>query len=361
MSIELDFRMKYASSAERGFNLDVKLTLPAQGITAIFGPSGSGKTTLLRCIAGLIPVPHAKLIVNGMHWQDGSSTMPTHKRPLGYVFQESSLFPHLTAKKNLEYARKRADDSSSMVLYHRVVALMDLEPVLQQYPAQLSGGERQRVAIARALLINPKLLLMDEPLASLDPARKREIMPYLERLHTEFHLPILYVSHSIDEVTKLADHLVLLERGRVVTHGPVTEVVAQSEFTLHSGVDTGIIVEARVVERDSRWHLTRVAFSGGTLWVRDAGDEEDQVVRIRILARDISLALDNHSDSSILNRLQGRITQIIEDKDPAMALVWMQVGSVTLIARITQRSAHHLELQKGVKVWAQIKSVAVVR
>ncbi|MGJ8671147.1 MAG: molybdenum ABC transporter ATP-binding protein, partial [Oceanococcus sp.] len=213
-AIELNFYLSYGKSSPPA--LDLKVQIPGRGVTAIYGPSGAGKTSLLRCIAGLQQAK-GELSVLGQSWQSQRHSLPTHKRPLGFVFQEASLFAHLTAAGNLRFAQKRAAAQSST--WSDIVALMGLEALLERYPHQLSGGERQRVAIARALLIQPKLLLMDEPLAALDASLKSEIMPYLERLHERAEVPILYVSHSLDEIARFADHVVILQQGRVQLQG----------------------------------------------------------------------------------------------------------------------------------------------
>lgn len=360
-NISARFKLSFPTSVKSSFILDVDLHLPGRGITAIFGYSGSGKTTLLRCVAGLQRADSGKLTVNDDVWQDENSFLPTHKRPLGYVFQEASLFPHLSAQGNLVYAMKRSGSERSLDHYQRVVELMGIEPFLHQFPNELSGGERQRVAIARALLVNPRLLLMDEPLAALDNARKEEILPYLERLHEQFDIPVLYVSHSVDEVARLADHLVILDAGKVAAQGSLIEVLSRIDLPVRLGEETGVVVEATVLERDSRWHLIRVGFAGGDLWVRDSGEAINQPLRIRVLAKDVSLALASHSDTSILNRLAAIVTEISSDTDDAMSLIRLKTGSITVIARVTRRSVDHLHLTVGCSVWAQIKSVAIVR
>ncbi|WP_281560666.1 molybdenum ABC transporter ATP-binding protein [Thalassomonas sp. RHCl1] len=360
-TIAASFRLAYPGDKADGFSLDVDVTVPGNGITAIFGHSGSGKTTFLRCVAGLETADSGELTVKGDIWQSASHCKPTHKRPLGYVFQESSLFPHLTAKANLDYAIKRSGVPFSQDLYERVLSVMAIAPVLPRYPAQLSGGERQRVAIARALLIQPKLLLMDEPLASLDSARKQEILPYLERLRASFDIPIFYVSHSMDEVAHLADHILVLEQGKLVAQGNLTEVLSRIDLPLKFGEETGVIITGEVAERDNQWHLVRIAFDGGELWVRDGGDALKQSVRVRVLARDVSLALASHDDTSIVNRLAVEVVEISQDQDEAMALVRLKCGAEYFIARLTQKSVHQLQLEPGKHAWAQIKSVAVVR
>jgi molybdenum ABC transporter, ATP-binding protein len=345
----------------RAFVLDVDISLPGRGITAIFGQSGSGKSTLLRCIAGL-ERPVGWLRVLGEDWQAERLFLPTHRRPLGYVFQEASLFPHLSAQGNLNYAHRRADRSGGeRFTQNQVVELLGIHHCLRQMPHELSGGERQRVAIARALLIQPRLLLMDEPMASLDDQRKAEILPYLERVRDEIDLPILYVSHSVAEVSRLAHHLVVLDDGRVKTQGPLTQVLTAIHPPLPLGEDAGVVLDALVAARDPRWHLVLVRFAGGELWLRDEGDAEGRAVRLRILARDISLTLQEQRDSSIANRLQGKVAALAEDAHPAMCLVQVQIGPTTLLARITQRSADQLGIAPGRRVWVQIKSVALVR
>ena len=344
---------------EAAFFFDVDIMLPGQGITAIFGPSGSGKTTLLRCISGLERSSEGVCVVNGITWQSKSVFTPVHRRPLGVVFQESSLFAHLTAEGNLQYAVRRSSKGQGIV-FEQVIQVMGIAALLQRYPHQLSGGERQRVAIARALLTQPQLLLMDEPLASLDKARKQEVLPYLEHIRTAFEVPILYVSHSLEEVTRLADHVVLMDSGRVIAQGGVTDVFSRLDTALWLEEDTAVVLQAQVVERDNSWHLMRVRYSGGDLWLRDNGTALDQWVRVRVHAKDVSLALTKHEDSSIVNRLEVKIVEVGQDHDEAMALVRLLSGDVFLMARITRRSLQQLGLMVGAVVWAQVKSAAML-
>jgi molybdate transport system ATP-binding protein len=353
--IRARFKLDYAR-----FSLDVDLHLPGRGVTALFGHSGSGKTTLLRAIAGLEKVPGGFLEVNGTVWQDATTFLPVHKRPLGYVFQEASLFPHLSIRRNLEYGMRRVAAESRQVSLDQAVALLGIAPLLDRMPDKLSGGEKQRVAIARALATSPRILLMDEPLAALDLKRKQEILPFLERLHDELDIPVLYVSHAPDEVARLADHLVVLEEGRALASGPLVETLARLDLPIRLGEDAGVVLEGKVAELDAQWHLARVAFAGGSLWVRDSGVPVGQHVRVRILARDISIALAAQSDSSIQNVLPATIEQLTDETHPALALVRLNVGGVPLVARITRRSAARLALCPGLKVWAQIKAVALV-
>ncbi|MCG8415591.1 MAG: molybdenum ABC transporter ATP-binding protein [Pseudomonadales bacterium] len=343
------------------FTLDVDLQLPGQGITAIFGTSGSGKTTLLRCLAGLQAIDEGELIVNGEVWHGSSHSLPAYQRPIGYVFQEASLFEHLTAEGNLRYAAKRAAPGG--MTFQTIVDLMGIQSLLEQYPSQLSGGERQRVAIARALLINPSLLLMDEPLAALDRQRRLEILPYLERLHREIQLPILYVTHSMEEVTRLADTLLILDQGKVAAQGELVDLLSRTDLPLEFGEEAGAVLEGQVLSRDERWHLATVAFPGGELLVRDSEGlgAIGAKVRLRILARDVSLSLDATSDSSILNRLPAQIVLIDDGADAGMSTVQLQVGESLLLARVSKRSVHEMELREGMQLYGQIKSVAILR
>ena len=359
--IQASFYLRYATPAKPTFALDIDIIMPGQGITAIFGESGSGKTSLLRCIAGLEKNAFGRLNVNGDCWQETSVFVPTHKRSLGYVFQEASLFEHLTAMDNLHYAIKRNHQDANPKLLNQVISVMGINDILTQFPQQLSGGEKQRVAIARALLSQPKLLLMDEPLASLDTARKLEILPYLERLRSRFNIPILYVSHAVDEIVRLADHVVIMRQGKVITQGGITELFSRTDLPLGVSNEVGAILECNVAETDKQWHLMRVTFDGGELWLPNVENKQNNTQRIRILASDVSLTLSPHTDSSILNVLSGRIVEIINDEDPAMSLVRLKVGGNYLLARLTLKSLQKLNLALGKSIWIQIKSAAIVR
>ena len=348
-------------SAQHRFCLDVDCELPDSGVTAIFGASGSGKTTFLRCIAGLERPGQGEVVVAGQAWQQGTSFTPAYQRSIGYVFQEASLFEHLTAKGNLLFAMKRADQKVSDDYYQEVISLLGLETLLQRFPIELSGGERQRVAIARALLIQPKLLLMDEPLASLDQARRQEILPYLARLREVFAIPILYVTHSIDEIVQLADHVLVLQDGKQIAEGELTEVLSQPDLPMFTGFDAGTIWQGQVIERSETWHLAQVECAQGvSVWGRDTGISVGQTLRIRILARDVSITLEEATASSILNKISAKVLRIDPDLDEAMLLVRLQCDVLSLTARITKRSAHELDLSIGQQVVAQVKSVALV-
>jgi molybdate transport system ATP-binding protein len=354
-----EIRAHFALQLE-GFALDASFSAPAVGVTALFGPSGSGKTTLLRCIAGLERAA-GSLHVNGVVWQDDMQFVPTHKRPLGYVFQEASLFPHLSVRANLEYGYKRIVPASRRVQLEQVVEWLGLERLIERGdPHGLSGGERQRVAIGRALLTSPRLLLMDEPLSALDTSSKQDILPYLERLHRELEIPVLYVSHALDEVARLADHLVLLQQGHVIASGTLNETLARLDLPTAHFDDAGAVIEAAVAQHDEAYHLTRLDFSGGSLWVGRVKQPPGSRVRARVLARDVSIATVMPHGSSITNILNARIAEI-RDEGPDKVNVRMTVGeSYVLLSRITRRSRDLLSLTVGMEVFAQVKSVALM-
>lgn len=351
--IEARFRVDWPE-----FSLDVDLTLPGRGVSALFGQSGSGKTTLLRCIAGLERARHGRLVVDGNIWQDHRKFLPTHRRPIGYVFQEASLFAHLSVLGNLCYGLKRSSSAQQASLDH-AIELLGISHLLERKPGRLSGGERQRVAIARALAVGPGLLLMDEPLASLDSPRKQEILPYLERLHHELEIPLLYVSHSPEEIARLADYLVVMDAGRALVHGPLAETLTRLDLPIRLTDDIGAVVEASIGDVDRKWHLARVDFAGGSLWAPDPGLPLGRRVRLRVLARDVSLA-EQATQSSIQNLLQGYVDAVGEDQHPGLTLIRVRVGETALLARLTRRAAATLNVQPGMQLWVQIKSVALM-
>ncbi len=346
-----------------GFTLDVDLALPEQGVSALFGPSGCGKTTVLRALAGLERAA-GRVRIGDQLWQDDAQRrfVPAHRRAIGYVIQEAALFPHLDVRGNLDYARRRAGAGAGHIALDRAVELLGIGALMSRRPDTLSGGERQRVAIARALAAAPRLLLMDEPLAALDAARKAEVLPYLERLQRELALPIVYVSHALDEVARLAHHLVLLERGRVAATGALGQVMARLDLPTAHGEGAGVVLDAVVAERDLTWQLARLEVAGGdfSVWTRDPGFEAGRALRVRLLARDVSLTRAPQTRTSIGNQLHGTVETLADDEHPALTLVRVRVGGSPVVARLTRRSAHALELAPGVPVWAQVKTVALM-
>lgn len=343
-----------------GFSLNVDLVLPGKGITALFGESGSGKTTLLRCLAGLDVAPQARIVVNGVCWQSGRDFVPTRQRALGYVFQESSLFPHLSVRKNLAFGQKQARDPESRQQLEKIAVLLGIAHLLGRDPASLSGGERQRVAIARALLTNPKILLMDEPLAALDLKRKQEILPYLEQLHDELAIPVIYVSHAPDEVARLADYLVVLREGRVTACGPLHETLARIDLPSVFADEAGVVIDTQIGAHLEADYLSQLDFAGGRFYVAQRSEPVGKKLRCRIHARDVSLALELQEKNSILNRISARILDISEADNPGHVLVRLDAKGVFLLARITRRSARSLELRAGDNIWAQVKAVALL-
>jgi molybdate transport system ATP-binding protein len=354
MSLRLKFNL-----TRPNFALNVDLQLPGRGVTALFGPSGCGKTTLLRCIAGLERAS-GSLMVNEHLWQDATHFVPTHQRAIGYVFQEASLFPHLSVRGNLQYGMKRASSNGNAAI-DPIIDLLGIRALLDRKPDGLSGGERQRVAIARALAVDPKLLLMDEPLAALDLKRKQEILPYLDRLQATLEIPILYVTHSPDEVVRLAHHLVVMDAGSVVASGELADTLSQLDLPVKLGQEAGVVIESVVGSIESQWHLTRMDFDGGSVWIRDPGLALGAKARVRILASDISLAREQPGKSSIQNVLQGQIDAMRDDEHPGLVLVRVKVGETALLARVTKRAVSELALKPGDTVWTQVKSVALAR
>lgn len=344
-----------------GFSLDIDLQLPGRGVTAIFGPSGSGKTTFLRCIAGLERSRNGYLSVNGEVWQDDRKNVfvPVYRRPLGYVFQEASLFSHLSVQGNLAYGLKRVAASQRRLSLEQAIAFLGIESLLPRWPETLSGGERQRVAIARALVTSPRLLLMDEPLASLDGPRKAEILPYLEHLHASLDIPVLYVSHAPDEVARLADHLVLLDAGRVMAAGPARELMTRLDLPMAHGDSAAAIIDASVTHIETAYYLCHAEFTGGRISLINPGLAPGQRVRVRIQARDVSVALERPNSSSVQNIFEVTVASVSPDT-PGQVMLALDAGGSILLARITRKSAETLRLLPGSKVFAQVKGVAVL-
>ncbi len=358
----LHITIKPPKNAQSRFYLDLDVSIPNTGVTALFGPSGSGKTTLLRYIAGLNNEIQGELRFRGDIWQNQRRTLASHKRPIGYVFQEANLFPHLTAQQNLDFAIKRADKTQSVIAYDEVIQLLNIEDILTRYPSQLSGGESQRVAIARALLIQPKLLLMDEPLAALDEGLKQEILPYLEKVCYQANIPIIYVSHALDEVIRLSDHMLVLEKGKVIEQGETSTLLGQLDSSFSTLQDASVVIAGKVTKQSIEWGLSWVEVHDQSIIVKTANEQIGDTLRLRIQSKDVSLSLSKQEDSSILNRLSAFIDDLcVDPKDASMVLVRLLIGEVPIMARVTALSAHNLSLAKGKSVIAQIKSVALLR
>jgi molybdate transport system ATP-binding protein len=328
--------------ARPDFDLDVDVEIPATGVTGIFGASGSGKTTLLRCIAGL---------------ERGSSDdrRPPQQRRIGYVFQSPGLFPHLDVRGNVEYGLRR--NPAGQVDRQQVIDMLGLGDLLDRDARSLSGGEAQRVAIAAALLRGPALILLDEPLSSLDQRRKDELLPYFDRLRAELSVPMIYVSHDIAEVSRLCDHLLLMDAGRIIASGELHEVLLRADLPMLGGRNAGAIVDGLPVEECDG--LTCFRFDGGDLWV-PGSHPGDQAVRLRIAASDVSLCRDLPRDTTILNVLAATVEEI-RKTDTAVALVRVRIGETPILAQVTNRSIARLNLVAGDEVFAQIKSVTVRR
>jgi molybdate transport system ATP-binding protein len=343
------------------FVLDVALTLPGNGVSVLLGPSGCGKTTLLRAIAGLERA-RGRVQVNGQVWQDDERAqrfLPTHRRPLAYVFQEASLFAHLDVRRNLDYGLSRVPASERRLNPDEVIELLGLVPLMHRHPTALSGGERQRVAIARALLTSPSLLLMDEPLSALDAARKAEVLPFLERLRGQWGIPMLYVTHALDEATRLADHLVLMREGRVLADGAVADMVSRLDLSLSAQDDAAAVLLARVVRHEPAQGLSQLEVAGQTMWLAACSATPGQTVRVRVQARDVSVSLSRATDSSILNILAARIGAVRHDGQHTVTLSLVLAADVTLLARLTRRSFESLGLRPGLPVFAQDKGAAL--
>ncbi len=355
--IEARFRLAYGDA----FQLDVDLALPASGVTVLFGASGSGKTSLLRCIAGLQSADAGKLIVNGQCWQDSESAvfLPPHQRPIGYVFQQANLFPHLTVADNIQFGCKRLPPPQQPADLAALIELLGIGALLQRRPAHLSGGEQQRVAIARALALNPQLLLLDEPLAALDFKRKQELLPYLQRLQQRLQIPMIYITHSLTEMAQLADHLVVMEHGKVQAVGDLLSILSRVDLPMAQQRDASVVWQVEIAEHDVDDQLTRVRFAGGELWLPLIAASPGTPLRVQIYARDVSVSLERAQSSSILNILPAVIDDI-QVAGAGQTLVRLKVASYQLLAHITQKSSRLLQLKAGASVYVQIKGTSVV-
>ncbi len=345
------------------FDLDMSFSCESAGVIAVFGRSGAGKTTLVNMLAGLLRPDSGRIAVGGRTLFDSASgvDVPPERRRLGYVFQEGRLFPHLTVRGNLGYGLKRAPPDERRINLEHIVDLLGLEALLARRPHDLSGGEKQRVALGRALLANPRLLLMDEPLAALDQQRKAEVLPFIEQLRDDLGIPIVYVSHAMEEVIRLADTLVLVSDGRTVAVGAVDELTSRLDLRPLTGrYEAGAVIEARVVRHDEEFELSELAFPGGTLRVPGLDLAPGADLRIRIRARDVALALEPPKDISILNVFPGEVRDIGAEPG-AQVDILLDLGGTALWARITARSRQDLGLTVGSRVYALVKAVAIDR
>ena len=322
------------------FTLDVDVEIPDTGVTGIFGESGSGKTTLLRCIAGL----------------EGEGGLSVQERNVGYVFQQPTLFDHLDVAGNIDFGLKRA--KTNRIDRDQVVSVLEIRKLLHRRPSSLSGGEAQRVAIAAAFLRSPDLVLMDEPLASLDRRRKDELVPYFDRLREELSVPIVYVSHDIEEVSRLCDHLVVLDAGKVAVSGKLEDVLARTDLPLLSGRNAGVVLWATPVDHEDG--LTRFDFGDGDIWVPGEYELGTIPMRLRIAASDVSITRERPTETTILNVLRATIEEV-RSVDEARTVVRMGVGNQDLLAQVTNRSVRRLALKEGERVFAQVKSITVRR
>ncbi|WP_121061525.1 molybdenum ABC transporter ATP-binding protein [Chachezhania antarctica] len=356
MSLSVDIAHRLGS-----FDLNVAFEAPA-GVTALFGRSGSGKTSVVNAVAGLMRPTSGRIALNGDVLFDAKTgpEQPPHRRHLGYVFQEARLFPHLSVRKNLAYGQRFARPGAERPDLKTIADLLDITPLLDRRPGTLSGGERQRVAIGRALLSAPRMLLMDEPLSALDAARKADILPYLEAVRDSAGIPILYVSHNMTEVARLATTVVIMDAGRVVKAGPAEEVLSDLDLVPMLGVrDAGALLQATVL-RDHDDGMTELSIAGGTLFLPDMGLGPGSRTRVRIMAHDVILADHRPEGLSALNILHGRVIALRDGRGPGV-IVRLDCGGDTLLARITRRSAQALDIAPGREVWAVVKSVSVAR
>lgn len=354
MSISASFSIK-----KKGFALDVTMEIPAAGITGLFGPSGCGKTTLLRAIAGLERCTKGHLQIGDTIWQNESVFVPPHRREVGYVFQEPSLFPHLDVRGNLEYGLRRVPSGARRLNLEQAIELLGIDHLLQRHSSELSGGERQRVAIARALAINPKILLLDEPLSALDMQRKREIMPFLESLHDELKIPVLYVSHAADEMARLTDHLLLLDQGRITACGQTAQMLTRLDLPLAHGDEASAIIQATVHAHDAAYGLSILDFPGGRITVPGIAMDIGRSVRLRISAHDVSLTRTQQQDTSILNIFPVTVEEATPEGNSQM-VVRLNAAGVPLLSRITRKSADMLGVRPGISLFAQVKSVVLL-
>lgn len=352
-----DLQLQLECIGVEGFSLNLKCQLPGAGISAIYGASGSGKSTLLDCIAGLRrPEKGSCISFREQTWLDDTTFTPPWQRKIGYVFQDARLFPHLDVRGNLEYAIRRRPGGLGLA---QVVSWLDLEDFLSRHPEDLSAGQKQRVALARALLGNPRLLLLDEPLANLDKLASAELTAYLQQVAQELALPMLYVSHDMEEVSQLADHLLLLDQGRIVAQGPLLELCSRLDNRLSQEEQAAAIIKADITGHDPNYGLTELNLEGQPLFVNQLTQASSEQRRLRIPARHVSICRQRPTDSSILNILAVTIEEI-EAGTGAVLMLRLAIGSQFMLARITRKSLDTLQLKVGDQVFAQVKSAALL-
>jgi molybdate transport system ATP-binding protein len=342
-----------------GFTLRAQLQAPTPGVVALFGRSGCGKTTLVNLISGLLEPDEGRVEINGTVLTDTHAgiSVPVEKRRIGYVFQDARLFPHLSVLANLRYGEKRATTAPRVVVFDEVIALLGIQSLLQRRPHQLSGGERQRVALGRALLSQPALLLLDEPLAALDSARREEVLPYLEALRDRLSIPMVYVSHQFDEVLRLATHVVLMEAGNVLAQGSLMEVSLRPELRAIVGPESvGAVLDGRVARVEA--NLTDLQVGEGVLRISLKEARAGAPVRVQVLARDVIIATQPPHGLSVRNALQGTITGVVDEQYDDAVLVTVDIGGATLLSRVTREAVAALRLRPSLRVWALVKAVS---
>ena len=352
-----------AKKRRDGFTLDVAIEVSSPGVVALFGRSGCGKTTLANIVAGLLRADEAHVEIDGVVLEGAGRYVPAERRRIGYVFQDARLFPHLDVLANLRYGEKRArrfaSSNSQPVSLEKIAPMLALEPLLSRRANQLSGGERQRVALGRALLSQPRLLLLDEPLASLDAARREEVLPYLERLRDELAIPIIYVSHQFEEVLRLATHVVLMERGKVLSQGTLDDLSLHPELRAIVGADAvGAVLRGKVESFDGGTGLTGVRIGNNLLQLNLRGARVGSSVRAQLLARDVILATSRPENLSVRNMLTGTVARIVAD-DEDSDLVYVDVGGPCVLARVTRAASASLGLRPGLPIWVLVKTVSI--
>ena len=341
------------------FSLEAEFDIPSRGVLGIFGDSGSGKTTLLRCLAGLEKQARGKITFNGQNWLSESQNLSSQARNIAYIFQEGRLFPHLNVRENLEYGTKRCTENNITSLNRKdLFELLNIGHLLNRKTQQLSGGEKQRVALGRALLKNPQIMLLDEPLASLDKKHKQEILPFLSCLHRELSIPMLYVSHSMEEVSLLCDHIIVMNQGRIQFDGHLHDALVSPDSPLAKADDAAAVLDGLVSKQEKEFQLSTIQTANGNNIIVPGKAKVGEQVRVRIQASNISLCKTAITDSSILNIIEGTISAIV-DESGSHVLLQINSQNDLLLARITKKSFQQLDLNIGQSIYMQIKAVAI--